>query len=451
MKRCSLRRLPAVVLAALLLGACVPESYRHPVEEPGQGAPPAPAATAILQTPGPGVADILAHPPAPGQAVELDAYFSGASMPPFSVPPPPADQVVCPFQWQAALTDGPFPPALMVLNSTCSNALPQDAPWLVAVTPEMRQPGVRRDPDLPYHARLRGHLRDAAFGHCDDAARVFMVEQVVKVYEQEPPAAPPNALPADFAAWPRYHDAGLGCSLPHPAGWQVEKQGPSGLVLRGPQWPAYPVALQVYEGETLYDQYDPASTPRLLQGSGWGVYEQGLSFGEALPGSQRLAGYQVEREAPAGQRGVAVLLSGNGRTYELSLRYPTGFDAPQPLLTTYSAMVEGFRLDTPPGPSPTPPVRQSLGAGPFLSQEEALAAARRAQGEGIELLGAELVPEAEARRRAAACGTYSGHSEGVWVLTVRGTFEGTGRTMRLFLDATSGQQLCGEEMAPEEG
>jgi len=35
------------------------------------------------------------------------------------------------------------------------------------------------------------------------------------------------------------------------------------------------------------------------------------------------------------------------------------------------------------------------------------------------------------------------------LLTVRGTYEGRTRTLDLFLDATTGAQLCGEEVAPE--
>jgi hypothetical protein len=81
-----------------------------------------------------------------------------------------------------------------------------------------------------------------------------------------------------------------------------------------------------------------------------------------------------------------------------------------------------------------------------LSQDEALA--QVLEGEGVELLNAELTSEAEARRRADACGTFMGHPTGVWLLLVRGTFEGMMRTMHFFIDASSGEQLCGEEIMP---
>ncbi len=431
------------ILVGLLAAGCLPPELRQ------QSAAPTPSPT--LAIPGPGVADILAQPPAAGESLELDAYFSGAIAVPFSGgPPPPEGEVVCPVRFMTALTDRPFPPALQILNSTCSNALPDDSPWLIAVTADMAEPGVRRYPQLPYHARLRGHLGDPAFAHCPESARIFMVEAVVKDYGDAAPAIRQLVLPAGYASWLRRHEAAAGYSLPVPPGWKPERVSGETLVLRAPQWPGYPVTVTVHAGGLYYDQYDPgASASVLLQAGGWGVYQQGMAFGEdAAPGIQGLAGYHVQGEGDAAGRAMSVLFSAHGRTYELSVRYPIGFEASQELLTDYSAIVEGFRLDVPPEPSPTPPVRQTLGAGPFLSQEEALASAREHQGTDLELLGAELVPEAEARRRAGACNTYTGHSEGVWLLTVRGTFEGQARTMVLYLDAASGVQLCGEEIVP---
>ena len=417
----------------------------------------------------PGVADLLRNPPASGETVEVDAYFSGAGAPMFpGGPRPPADQVICPtfWAWQAALTDGPFPAALRLLNSIQGNVLPDDEPWLVATTPEATQPGVRVVPQLPYHARLRGHLGDPAFARCPHADRIFVVEDVVTVYTEQPLDSPSYQLelPDDYAAWPRYHNADLGYSLPHPPDWRVEPLAEpdpstnsgqavlSAVALRAPQWPDSPVMVRVHAGETLYDDYDPASTPPLLEGVGFGVFEQGWIFGEGSVDSQHLAGYSVDREAGPGERAVSVLFSAHGRTYELALRYPIGFEAPQPLLTTYSAIVEGFRLDVVPGPTATPPVRQTLGPGPFLSQDEALARVRESKGQEIELLDAHLMSEAEARRlgQLSPCSTdFMGHPDGVWVLTVRGVFGGTPGTFRLFLEATTGEQLCGEEFNPE--
>jgi hypothetical protein len=407
--------------------------------------------------PGPGVADLLRNPPAAGQTVEVDAYFSGGGVALLRTGPPPLpDQVVCPTwqTWQVALTDRPFPAALQILNSAISNMPPDDAPWLAATTPEAIQAGQVILPQLPYHARFRGHLGDPAFAACPNADRIFVVEEVVTVYEEQPPEPAANAWqpPSDYAAWPRYHDAEFGYSLPYPPGWSVEPlaepDAESVLSLHAPQWPDFPVVLRVHAGEIRYDQYDPTSISPLLQGDSWGVFEQGWAFNEQVD-SQHLAGFDVERQAGSDRRSVAVLFSAGGYTYELAITYPTGFDAPQPLLTAYTAIVEGFRLDTTPGPTPTPPVKQTLGPGPFLSLDEALARVREREGQEVELLYAKLVSEAEARSRADACSSFLGHPDGVWLLTVRGYFEEMTRTLNLFLDATSGEQLCGEEIVPE--
>ena len=442
----------AAVAGVLLVGLAISARPLAQRAWPGvvaSGAPATPRPVAPT-TPGPTVADILANPPAPGESFEVDVYYSGTNPWAHHGPPPPPDatQALCPSSWASALTDEPFQAMLSLLNGSQSNALPEGGAWLVAVTPEMALPGVRTDPQLPYHARLRGHLGDPAFAHCPDAARIFMVEQVVQVYEQEPPAAPGYSLPEGYGTWPRHHDTALGYSVPYPPDWRVERQDAATVLLRAPGWPGYPVTIRVHEGETRYDPYDPATVPPLLQGDGWGVFEQGLSFGAPLEGSQRLAGYRVDRREPSGEGTVAVLFGAHGRTYELALRYPTGFDSPQPLLTAYTAIVEGFRLDAAPGPTPTPPVRQSLGAGPFLRQEQVLARLAEAEGQPLELLSARLVAEAAARRWAGPCATFAGHPDGVWVLTARGQFEGQERTVLYFLDASTGAKLCGEEVVP---
>jgi len=435
----------ALALSALFRGRAHPGAVQ-----------PTPAGTAQV-LPGPGVADLLRDPPAPSETVEVDAYFSGVGAFPMTGPPPPSeDWVACPtyWAWQVALTDRPFPATVQYLSTTCGNVLPDDAPWLAATTPEAIQPGKIILPQLPYHARFRGHLGDPALADCPNAGRIFVVEEVVTVYAQEPPDSGlyPRQPPADYAAWPRYHDTRLGYSLPYPPDWTVDSQKEMAdeegtlatVTLLAPQWPDYPVVVRVHASETQYDQY-VASAPPLLQGEGFGVYEQGWAFGGQGEGP-RLAGFQVDRQAGPSERSAAALFSGGGYTYELALRFPLGFDAPQPLLTAYTAIVEGFRLDRPPGPTPTPPVKQTLGPGPFLGQDEALARVQEREGQQVELLDAKLVSEAEARNRADPCSSFMSHPDGVWLLTVRGQFEGMARTMLFFLDATTGEQLCGEEI-----
>ena len=412
-------------------------------------------ATASSEAPHhPGVVEVLASLPPKGARVELDAFYAGATAASLTSggPPPPSDQVVCPAPWPSYLTDQPFAATLEYLNTTTGNLLPPDAAWLVAATPEQTHAGgYVMYPMLPYHARLRGYFGEPAFATCEHAGRIFVVERVVQVYEQDPPDPAANRLqvPRGYATWPRDHDAKWGYSLPYPPDWQLKPLDDSTLRLTGPSWPDHPVVVRVYAGETHYDQYetDPTKTPPLLRGSGWGVFEQDLPVpaGAGFQ-TQGLAGYSIEPDADqAGGRTVAVLFSGSGRTYELALTYPIGFSASQALLNIYTGIVEGFRLDVDPGPTPTAPVQQSLGAGPFLTQAQAVAAAEQHAGGPLSLLSADLVSEAQARGRAQACNTFMGHPDGVWLLVVHGQFEGQARRMQLFLDATSGEQLCGEE------
>jgi lipoprotein-anchoring transpeptidase ErfK/SrfK len=428
-------RLRPLVLAALSVflagcGAVAPLV-------PGVLAPATPA------PPGPGVAGTLADPPAPGESVELDAYYSGAwALARGGGPVGPVNQAGCPDAWSAALSDRPFAAELWLLNGSVTNVLPEDAAWLVAVAPEGLQ--------IPYHARLRGRLGDPAYAACPNAARVFVVEEVVRVYEAAPADAWLGQPPEGYAGWPRHREAALGYSLPFPPDWQIERLSDGTLVLTSPQWPSYPVAVRVHMGETHADPYDPAAAPPLLRGQVWSAYQQGHAFPLTpdRPAETCLAGYRVERDEAPRLRTTSLLFNGHGRTYELSVRYPLGLDAPQALLTAYTAIVEGFSLDVAPGPSPTPPVRQALGPGPFLSEEEALAAVRARYGEAVELLFPELVSEAAARAQAGDCRMYAGHSDGVWLLAVRVTTEGGARTLRVYLDATTGRELCAEEIDP---
>jgi|GEM_PF-904360 len=407
---------------------------------------PLPQPTPTLSTPGPGVADILANPPSPGERVEVDAYYSGAGgLALHGGPRPPEDQVLCPMNWSAALTDRPFIAMLSLLNGRRSNVLPGGDAWLVAVTPDQMRPGVRSEPQLPYHARFRGYFGEPAFSECEDTARIFVVEEVVEVYEENPPEVSGEQVLESLATWPRHHDAAWGHSLPYPPDWEMEQLDDRAISIYPPEWPGYAMVVRVHEGETHYDQYDPAAAPHLLQGKDWSVFEQGWVF-DGIPGSQHLTGYAAEDDDQPGEQSISVLLSGQGHTYDLSLRYPTGMDTQQFLVTAYTLMVEGFRLDQLPAPSPTPPVKQELGEGPFLSQEEVLRLLRERHDEDIELLGARLVAEAEARQGVGPCATFAGHPEGIWLLRVRIVSEGERRSMLLLVDATTGEQLCGEEM-----
>jgi hypothetical protein len=119
-------------------------------------------------------------------------------------------------------------------------------------------------------------------------------------------------------------------------------------------------------------------------------------------------------------------------------------------LTDYTVIVETFRLDVTPRPSPTPPVKQTLGKGPFITQAEAVARAREHTQQDFTRVEARLVPEVQVRTPDRACtATIEGHFDGIWMLTVKYLREGTGFTADWFLDATTGAWLCGEEISAD--
>jgi hypothetical protein len=169
--------------------------------------------------------------------------------------------------------------------------------------------------------------------------------------------------------------------------------------------------VRVHPGETWSDWLAPTGRPPLFEGAtSAGIYQQGL-----LPGwtpTEGLAGWRVSRAQP-GRRSESVLLNGAGRTYELAVGFPVGFEVPQGLLSAYTAIVEGFALDQQPGPTPTPPIKRTLGPGPFISREQALALARQRYGGELELVAARLVPEAEARSLSGLRDHFNGHPDGV--------------------------------------
>ncbi|HOG48459.1 MAG TPA: L,D-transpeptidase [Anaerolineae bacterium] len=389
---------------------------------------------ADLLAPPHSVADLLASPPGAGKTVDVDAYLS------------PAGTLRCTGAGSVILADRPFSRELAVLGSTQANPLLDDAPWLALAS----GPGVPAAADLPYHARVRGRLTEpAASDGCSPGTPVFLVESVLRTYVQDP-AKVVAAAGAAPAAWPRHHDVEMSCSVPLPPGWRVEHAGDGSLSLSALEWPASAITVRVYPGETHHDPYEPDSLPALLVAQSWSVLAQSTVLGPDAT-TQGLYGYRIDREEGPAERSVAVLFSGHGYTYELGVHYPLGFAASQPLLDVFSAVVAGFGLNAPLTPSPTPPVRQALGRGPFLSEEDAVKAACGCLRQEIDAVVAQqLVPEAEARRLGTPCATFRGHNDAIWAITVETPLAERTGNLRLLIDAATGRELCREEITPEQ-
>ncbi len=409
---------------------------------PGASSPAAPTPTMAYgptaAAHNPGVANLLRNPPAPGVSVEVDAYTGGVGVRAYRVGPPlPPELAKCPIFERDALTDKRFPTRLVTLTMDAPNTLPDDEPWLLAAGWH------------PFHGRLRGHLGDPTYAQCPQANRIFVIEQVVKIYQMDrpevlTPVSPSQnqRLPADYASWPVYHDPALGFSVPHPPDWRVEQTGPGVFVLTSPQFPRYPVTIRVQEGGAAFDPFvpptrEPAKAPGVS------------AFAQQDQGSQHLHGYVLSLQDSTTEHSTSVFFSGIERTYELRLLYPVGLNASQALLDAYTGMVKGFRLDNPPAATPTPPIKQAVGQGPFISRDEAWAQARQINEPDLQLLDARLVSEAEARRTANLCQSMiPGHPEGIWLLTASYTFEGEHMLYHSFVDAATGQRYCGEGFDP---
>lgn len=355
-----MRCIAAMIIWVALISSCRQEG---PVIAPRAAQQPAPAARSATAptfvqstptaTPAAGdVRNLLQRRPAPGVDVEIDAYFSGGWQA-FSLGGPPPDQIPCPpAPWNTALTDQPFPGTLTVLNGASNNTLPPDAPFLVATVPEALRIGSGAMPDLPFHARLRGHLDDPQQAHCPGADRIFVVEQVVTVYAQNPPPdLDPQQSLADYPSWSRYTYAAEGYSVTHPPDWTIETNVDprfrSSVALRSTRWPQSPVMMRVRDGETPITGYVAADPPP-LHDFGLAPYQQGGVYNDVITATQRLAAFDGDRDVGNGQREIVTLFNANGRTYELTLRYPIGFAAAPRLLAIYTGIVESFRLDQPP-------------------------------------------------------------------------------------------------------
>ncbi len=308
------------------------------------------------------IADLLSNPPAAGERVEIDAYFSGAN--PFIMPGGSfgiyEDRVICPYYLNTLLTDESFLPGLTVLHQGMSNMLAAESAWFLVATWETAQPGVYPNVDLPYHARLRGHLGDVAFASCENRDRIFLVEEIVAVYAENVPNPPRHVWeiqPDYIAGWPRYEDESLGYSFLYPPDWQIETVDDptlaSSLLVRYPERPDFPVMIRVHPQEPVLDNLDWVLEPPLLAGMPVMYFAQGDGAGMNLPDNQHLIGYIGETEPKPDSRFMTVYFLGNGRTYEIALTYPMGFAASQTLLTDYSIMVESLRLDFLPDPTAT--------------------------------------------------------------------------------------------------
>ncbi len=207
---------------------------------------------------------------------------------------------------------------------------------------------------------MRGHLGDAVFADCENRGRIFLVDKMVAVYAQGAPGPSISMVdpPSDLAEWPRYADETLGFSFSYPPDWQIEPVSDpawaGGLLARYPERPNFPVMIRVHQGEPVLDRFGETLEPPTLAGMFMHPFEQGWSMVDMnMLQIQHLPGFTGETEPKPDSRFMAAYFLGDGRTYEIALTYPMGFAASQTLMLDYSVIVESFRLDFLPDPTPT--------------------------------------------------------------------------------------------------
>lgn len=322
--------LTACSVAAELETAATPTGpTRTPVVE--ETPTPELAGTPVVPANGSDIVDLLSDPPPPNEGVEIDAYFSGAN--PYIAPGGPwryyEDRINCPYYLNNLLTDAPFEAGLTVLHRGMSNKPADEAPWLLAATQETAQPNAHPEADLPYHARLRGRLGDPVFAGCENRDRIFLVEEVVIVYEQNVPDPPLNMweLPPDFAQWPRYENESLGFSFSYPPDWQIEPvDDPAlsgSLLVRYPERPNFPVMVRIYPQEPILDDMGRALEPPPLADISMMSFVQGDGAGAMMPHNQHLIGYIGETTPKPDSRYLTVYFLGDGRS-PFHSKFPAG-------------------------------------------------------------------------------------------------------------------------------
>jgi len=195
-----------------------------------------------------------------------------------------------------------------------------------------------------YHMRVRGHLGDAYVAHCAQASRIFVIDEVVKAYEQFAPhygIMGGTKAPADYKQWTRYAARVQGVSFPTRADWKImEGADPTAvdaLDIQLPQKLAYPITVRIYNG---------APTKEVLKGNG-GPFEYAMLLRQVdLPDTKDLGTpYEVLNDIDAHTASCSVFFTKNDKTYEIALAYPVGFYADPDLMETYIGIVAGFQID----------------------------------------------------------------------------------------------------------
>jgi hypothetical protein len=308
------------------------------------------------------IAHLLANRPAAGAPVEIEAY-TGYSGDPSAFPfgTDWSGYGRCPMAPGHLLADQPFVSFYTYGHTTgTSNALPPDAPWLAAVAPasDAYPPPTL---SLPFHARLRGHLGDAAYAQCEPADRIFVVDEVLADLGDMPPhVASADEVYGAAPTWPRYTHPEQGYSVPVPPGWSASVLPDGSLALADPRWPGTPVVVRRSDGEYWQRDYLPdegaaLALPADCRGTGGsgGRFAQPDQHSADATAPAPLAGVLVSSDG-TNRACLRIALNHRGRHFLVAVDYPLGFGLPQPLLWDYTAIADNLAVADPATKTPPP-------------------------------------------------------------------------------------------------
>lgn len=341
------------------------------------------------------------------------------------------------------LTDQPFLTAFSVVGTNLPNPIPPGLPSLDLVIPFSL--GIL---DLPARAELHGHLFDPAYTSCPDARNLFVLDSISNPESRATPQ--PTSNDQLSASWKVWADQQTGLALNYPDGWNVQESRNAGSIVTAEftqQSPARHISLNVIAGETHWTQQTTDAAPQPLQGQ----RQLLANAGQALA---RLVDVVGDQSQQGSQRTLRLVFNYGGNTVILSTRFVDGAALDPQLLGIFTGMASSFRFDKPLSISdpmdPTLTASATIGAGPFISQGDAISVAVASSGlTQVKVQEASMVSEKAAREATpGVCREFQERPQAVWLIKLDGTKPtGEATTRLVYLDAETGESICQTDLA----
>jgi hypothetical protein len=372
-----------------------------------------------------------------GHLFEIDAWISPAPASNGASSTPPQGCPVVP-EKQDWLSDEPIATQIEVAGATIPNERLSEEKSLLRLVVPYNLGFV----EIPERATLRGYVLDEAHAECPGAESLFILDEIV---ESLPPEGEANESEL-ISEWEQYTHEDSGIVLEYPAGWEVEERDTGHLVrirFLGPD-NFRTIRFEVHEGETYWNADASESiTPEVLRGNRQEPASAGPAHARLVDDRERTS---------AEERELRLVFNHQGRTIFLAMVVRDGAELDTDAIWVFNEMAHRLRLQGDVAMSdPMDPIlaaSDEIGAGPFLSEADAMYAAVNASGmTAAEAVSAELVSERQARDAIdGACRDFDGRPPGVWLVAVDGVTPNGREAYRLvYLDASTGDRLCQAE------